>query len=94
MITGPSKTFFESGLLGGVNDKRKLDNERGSGVRRGMMGDESGRGGESVTFCVRISGWSWCVDENLSDRSVSDGDADHGCQGSGLGDRFWASNDT
>ena len=84
MITGPSKTFFESGLLGGVNDKRKLDNERGSGVRRGMMGDESGRGGE----CVRISGWSWSVDENLSDWSVSDGDADR------LGDRFWGSNDT
>ena len=84
MITGPPKTFFESGLSDGVNDKRKLDNERGSGVRRGMIGDEGGEGGALVTFCVSISGRSWSVDEILSNRLVSDGDAVDERQGSGL----------
>ena len=73
MITGP-KTFFEPGPSDGVNDKRKFDNERGSGVRRGMIGDESGRGGALVTFCVSIFGCSWNADEILSDRLVSDED--------------------
>ena len=62
MVTGPltnPTTFFESGLSDGVNDKRKLDNERGSGVRSGMIGDGGGKGGgNSAVVTTFISGCS------------------------------------